>query len=512
MPSILNIAVIGAGTMAQSIHLPLLKRRWDRFAVTALVDHSPRRRRESAEVWGIGEEQRFETVGDLIAGVRAKTVKVDAAVLATDGLHVDDLLALMKRGIPTLVEPPLGYSAAEVERITAFERVMGRRLVMMAYPQQYDEVVSEVAGEVRARDVRMIDHEILMPAAAPLFGHSHVTAAAYDLPAEARAERRQGLQDAVIAGSGEAATQRDRDLYVKGLLTGIAHQLAVTERIYGPITRIEAVRHWPKGVIPGSIELLGELEGGEPVRLVWHYLPFAPQYSERYEVLSARKRIDLELAPPSFLDARSSMAVREKSHGQILTTSHSSALGAAEAMWEAFHAFVDKGEAPLSGAAEAAAQVALLREVLAAIVGADGRSLDPEPADDAEGETEGESETSTEGVPAADPALSPAAAQADAAEASAPSAPVRDAAGTTASSADEPVGTPSEPNALADLDPLEIDPSLAVAASDAWSFEVQGDSTVTPLTPEELAEDDLPAPPPAPAEPAGGSTRAERED
>ena len=53
MPKILNVAVIGAGTMAQAVHLPVLRRRWDRFAVAALVDHSPRRRREAADVWGI---------------------------------------------------------------------------------------------------------------------------------------------------------------------------------------------------------------------------------------------------------------------------------------------------------------------------------------------------------------------------------------------------------------------------------------------------------------------------
>ena len=55
MPKILNVAVIGAGTMAQAVHLPVLRRRWDRFAVAALVDHSPRRRREAADVWGIPE-------------------------------------------------------------------------------------------------------------------------------------------------------------------------------------------------------------------------------------------------------------------------------------------------------------------------------------------------------------------------------------------------------------------------------------------------------------------------
>ena len=384
MPKTLNIAVIGAGTMAQAVHLPVLRRRWDRFVVTALVDHSPRRRRESSEVWGIQEEQRFESLADLLAAVRAKTVSVDAAVLSTDGLHVDDLLQLLRRGIPVLVEPPLGFSAEEIAKVTDFERMTGRRLLMMAYPQQYDASVAAMAEQIALKDLRMIDHEVLMPASQPLFGGAHVTTSSYDLPSEKRAERRTALQAAVVAGTGDGATQRDRDLYVKGLLTGVAHQLAVTEAVYGPVARLRAVRHWPKGVIPGSIELLGELEGGAQVRLVWHYLPFAPEYSESVQVLSARRRMQVELHAPSHGDRRSTLSLREKKSGVVQETSTTATKGSAEAMWEAFHAFVDKGAAPLSGAAESLAQVELLREVLETIVVADGRSLEAEATDPAD--------------------------------------------------------------------------------------------------------------------------------
>jgi len=384
MPKTLNIAVIGAGTMAQAVHLPVLRRRWDRFTVTALVDHSPRRRRESSEVWGIEEERRYETVADLLAAVRAKSVSVDAALLSTDGLHVEDLLALMRRGIPVLAEPPVGFSADEVSQVADFERMTGRRLLMMAYPQQYDDSVRLMNEQIATKDLRMIDHEVLMPASQPLFGGARVTSSAYDLPTEVRTERRKALQAAVVAGSGEGATQRDRDLYVKGLLTGVAHQLAVLEAGYGPLTRLSAVRHWPKGVIPGSIEILGELEGGARVRAVWHYLPFAPEYSERLQVLSARRRMQVELPAPSHGDQRSTISLREKKAGVVVETSHTATKGSAELMWEAFHSFVERGTEPAAGTEEARAQVVLMREVLEAIVAADGRSLDPEPESEPE--------------------------------------------------------------------------------------------------------------------------------
>ncbi|WP_245810249.1 hypothetical protein [Brachybacterium massiliense] len=79
------------------------------------------------------------------------------------------------------------------------------------------------------------------------------------------------------------------------------------------------------------------------VRLVWHYLPFAP---ESLQVLSTRQQRRMELG------------------------------------WKAFHAFVEKGKQPASGAAEARAQVELMREVLASIVEADGRSLEADEEDE----------------------------------------------------------------------------------------------------------------------------------
>ena len=148
------------------------------------------------------------------------------------------------------------------------------------------------------------------------------------------------------------------------------------------IEKLVAVRHWPKGVIPGSIELLGELGSGAQVRLVWHYLPFAPEYSETLQVLSARRRMRLDLPAPSHGDARSTVSLREKKSGVVQEVATTAPKGSAELMWEAFHAFVEKGEAPLSGAAEALRQVVLLREVLATIVEADGRSLEAEPEQD----------------------------------------------------------------------------------------------------------------------------------
>lgn len=417
MPATVKIAVVGAGTMAQAVHLPVLRRRWDRFEIAALVDLSERRRREASEVWGIAEEARFETVADLVAAIRARTVEVDGAVLSTDGLHVEDVLAIIRRGIPVLVEPPLGFSAQEIAQVADFERMTGRRLVMMAYPQRHEALVTAMAEKLPRRDLRMLEHEVRMPAAQPLFGAAHVTVSAYDLPGELRTQRREELQEAVEAGSGTGALQRDRDLYVKGVLTGIAHQLAVLEAAYGPFEQVEAVRQWPSGVVPGSIEVLGRFEGDVPARIVWHYLPFAPEYSETISLLTARRSARLELPAPSHHDQRALFVLRERDMSAVQEVRVDGTIGSAEAMWEDFHAVVSGSGTIAAGAAEELRRIELLRDLLVRIVESEGRDIDPAPEPEAEPEPEPETAPETamasEAAVASEPAPQPALATAE---------------------------------------------------------------------------------------------------
>src|SRR5699024_2285741 len=106
-------------------------------------------------------------------------------------------------------------------------------------------------------------------------------------------------------------------------------------------------------------------------------------------------------------------------------TSTTAPKGSAELMWEAFHAFVEKGRQPVSGAAEARDQAVLLREVLSDIVVADGRSLEAEEtatATDADGPAEaaGSDRADTDGPAGeASPSVAPLTDDATAGDASA---------------------------------------------------------------------------------------------
>ena len=202
-------------------------------------------------------------------------------------------------------------------------------------------------------------------------------------------------------------------------------------------------------------------------------------------MLSARRRMRLDLPAPSHGDARSTVSLREKKSGVVQEVATTAPKGSAELMWEAFHAFVEKGEAPLAGAAEALRQVVLLREVLATIVEADGRSLEAEPEQDAGTE---EAPGAEEGAEAEEPSTEAEEPSADAATTGAVRADEEPADGASAPSATVEVELPGAEPAPETLEQPAAPSTEEVV--DAWS----GGAESAPAAAEDA--------PPATADPA----------
>ncbi|MGQ4497004.1 Gfo/Idh/MocA family protein, partial [Dermabacteraceae bacterium P13101] len=196
-----------------------------------------------------------------------------------------------------------------------------------------------------------------------------------------RNARREAFEAELSSAAGSASTQRDRDLYVKGLLTGFTQQVLTLETAYGKLEKIDYLRQWPEGVMPGSLELLGRLENGAQVRLTWHYLPFFPEYRETIRVISSRKLAELSLYAPSLGDRSAKLTVREKDGASAVTqTGYEDTRGCADVMWDAFHRMAVNLERPLAGAVAAERELALARDLLERYASSEGRELEPAPA------------------------------------------------------------------------------------------------------------------------------------
>jgi len=109
-----RLGVVGLGTAAQAVHLPLVTRRRDLFEVTAVCDLSAGLAERVTDRFGLGQASRHRSVEDLLDGDR-----VDALLLLTSGSHGAVAAAALGRGLPVLCEKPLAYTLAEAQVLLA---------------------------------------------------------------------------------------------------------------------------------------------------------------------------------------------------------------------------------------------------------------------------------------------------------------------------------------------------------------------------------------------------------
>ena len=107
--TLLRIGVVGLGAVAQSVHLPLITRRWDLFDLAAVADLSPALLGRVGAQYGIPAEHRYQNLTDMLDGE-----DLDAVVLLTSGSHGQPALQCIEAGVAVLCEKPLAFSLGEI--------------------------------------------------------------------------------------------------------------------------------------------------------------------------------------------------------------------------------------------------------------------------------------------------------------------------------------------------------------------------------------------------------------
>src|SRR5688500_16320560 len=152
----LRIGVVGAGGIAQMMHLPTLTERPDLFRVVALADV---------------DEETLTTVGDRYAipgrfrdaAALVADREVEAVLLCASGSQKDSALAALAAGKHLFLEKPLGYGPSEAREIArAAERSAGT--IMIGYHKRYDPAYLRAREAVRALDeLRYVEVTVLHP-------------------------------------------------------------------------------------------------------------------------------------------------------------------------------------------------------------------------------------------------------------------------------------------------------------------------------------------------------------
>lgn len=148
----IRLAVVGAGSYAKGMHLPILRALADRFHVRAVVSRSGHNAKESAT--SFNAEYASTDFHDVL-----DDPEVDAVLIATrHNLHASMVLEALQAGKHVLVEKPLALTTAEMEGIEAFfssER-KGTPVLLTGFNRRFSRYARRIKEWVETRSNPMV--------------------------------------------------------------------------------------------------------------------------------------------------------------------------------------------------------------------------------------------------------------------------------------------------------------------------------------------------------------------
>lgn len=344
----MKIALVGCGAVTQAVYVPLLSRRRDLFEVTAVCDLS----RALADAVGdrLGAAGRFTSLEAMLAAGG-----FEAVVVLASGSHGEAVRRALAAGYAVLCEKPLALTRAEVAALPE-----GR--LMVGYMKQYDPAVRRAVallGELGGPEaIRSVEVTVLHPSGESQLAFANLVRASDVEPGTLAALRAE--EDTLVSRAlGEEATERVRALY--GVTLGsICHDFSLLRRFTGSPAEISYVETW--GETPGSVEISGPLPAAGRFSVRWHYLEDYPAYRETVAVHHDRGSLELVFPSPYLMNAPTLLTVVS---GGEARTEWRDVTEAFEVQLAAFHAYVTRGEPPLTGVEGALEDVVTAQRVAA---------------------------------------------------------------------------------------------------------------------------------------------------
>jgi predicted dehydrogenase len=322
----LTIGIVGAGMVAQVVHLPLLQRLGDLFRVRALAEPDPAVRASVAARHGIASAYA-DHLSLLDAG------GLDALLVCSpDATHAQVAVDALQHGLHVLVEKPVCATPEEGEWIVS-ARDRARRVVQVAYMKRYDVAVTALLDE-------------LPPDWAP----THIATATFD----------PGMR-AAFGMPPAGAAMRVEEAFLGALVHDVNLVNAVLAHSTTRIARI--VDAFGDGTRAGGTI---ELEGGARWTAVWLALPRAGTFREHVALYASDGVRELEFpAPYALHEPTRYRHLRADGHGAISTV-RTSWREAYEEQLRHFYAAITGAAVCRTPVEDGLADVRLLTEMLAA--------------------------------------------------------------------------------------------------------------------------------------------------
>lgn len=347
----IRVGVLGAGAIAQMMHLPHLRRHADTFELVRVVDLSPTLATSAA--------QRFGAAGASTDPATLGESDIDAVVIATSGSHGSAAATLAAAGKHLLVEKPLCFTAREADAIVEARDRHGV-VVQVGYMKRFDPAYRR-AREIleEAPDPSLVEVTVLHPRERRYTQH-HRLSRATDVAQATLA----GLREEGRALAREALGERPTwalDMYTDVLLGSLVHDTNAVRNLVGEPVAVLSACAWQQGrAVTATLDFGRGLVG----RLTWCYLDDDLDYRETIGVHGAGHRLELRFPSPYLEHAVTALEIRRSDGGAVASTvlDHGHAEAFEEELLD-FSSCVRHGRAPLTSVEDAARDIAVLRGI-----------------------------------------------------------------------------------------------------------------------------------------------------
>jgi len=310
----LRVAVVGAGGIAQMMHLPTLAERPDLFRIAGLADLDRSVLEAVAARYGV--TRRTTDYRELVA-----RKDVEAVLFATSGSHREAAIHALQAGKHVLVEKPVGWSLRETEEVARVAR-HSRSVLMVGYHKRYDPAYRRAREEVRGlRDLRLVEATVLHPDDGAYRTHHALLPprAPRETPEEAMDRDAETVATAgplaatlrETAGVGASASQL---VATSMLWQSLIHDVNALRGILGDPEEVLSADTWRDGLAQTS---LTRFPGNVRVLLSWVFLHGLKHYEERLLFASPEKRLSLVFPSPYLRHAPTPLLV-ERMQGEEL--------------------------------------------------------------------------------------------------------------------------------------------------------------------------------------------------